>query len=60
MAKNPASETITHKFIADGSAYAKCKTCESYVFEGGRERCKKFDAFKPTLAFRCYKRDIKK
>lgn len=60
MAKNPAQETITHKFIADGSAYPKCKTCVNYEFKDGRERCTKFDAFKPTLAFKCYKRDLNK
>lgn len=54
MAKNPAAETITHKFFSDGSAYAKCRQCKQYTFEEGRERCIKFGAFTPTIAFGCF------
>lgn len=55
MAKNPAQETITHKFYSDGSPYDKCKKCASYTRVDGRETCAKFGKFSPTIAFSCYK-----
>lgn len=60
MAKNPASEKITHNFYSDGSPYDQCRKCENYTYEGGKERCKKFDKFCPSIAFTCFKRDMSK
>ena len=60
MAKNPASETITHQFFSDGSPYDKCKKCVHYEHSEGREICKKLGKFSPLIAFSCFTRDIKK
>lgn len=60
MAKNPASEKITHAFVNDGSPYDKCIRCESYRHENGRQYCAKYDRFTPTIAFSCYKCDLKR
>ena len=60
MAKNPASETITHKFFSDGSPTDKCKKCESYKHEDGHKVCTKLGKFSPTIAYGCFKRDTNK
>lgn len=55
MAKNPAREQITHMFNYDGKPYGKCPRCKYYIKEPGcKERCQKFDEFKPTVGFTCY------
>lgn len=60
MAKNPASETITHKFYSDGSPYDKCRKCVFYTREDGHDVCKKLGKFSPLIAFSCFQRDTNK